>query len=376
MKESNRIYLFANFGDWNKVPYGGGEVGNRRTLKLLQQAGFKVITIPKYLRVPNHSILNLIKLSWRIVYNIILYFIILLFGSRKQAFVHIVGFYGPMIYFEYTLIHIAKLLGYNVVYEMRGGGADLYIKNGSKLYISFFKKAIIKSDVIFSQGMENKPLIESIKPNPSFFYYPNYVMREFWPSTYPIKAYNTINLVYFGRISPTKNIDIVISAFVLLRKKYGNIQLDIIGNCSDEQYLNTIKTTINESGYEKSVHIYPACNHDQLKKYLSDKHFYIFPSTEPHEGHSNALTEAMAWGVIPIATPQGFNRSVINDKRLIVKELNPNNFANIISSIIDNQEIEKYSHQVYDRISNNYTDIIILHKLKNEYDKLFNIYQQ
>lgn len=371
MKESNRIYLFANFGDWNKVPYGGGEVGNRRTLKLLQQAGFKVITIPKYLRVPNHSILNLIKLSWRIVYNIIQYSIILLFGGRKQAFVHIVEFYGPMIYFEYTLIHIAKLLGYNVVYEMRGGGADMYIKNGTKLYISIFKKAIMKSDVIFSQGMENKPLIESIKPNPSFFYYPNYVMSEFWPSTYPIKAYNTINLVYFGRISPTKNIDIVISTFVLLRKKYGNIQLDIIGNCSDEQYLNTIKTTINESGYEKSVHIYPACNHDQLKKYLSDKHFYIFPSTEPHEGHSNALTEAMAWGVIPIATPQGFNRSVINDKRLIVQELNPNKFANIISSIIDNQEIEKYSHQVYDRISNNYTDIIISHKLKNEYNKLF-----
>ena len=36
---TNRIYLFANFGDWKKQPYGGGEVGNRRTLQLLQECG-------------------------------------------------------------------------------------------------------------------------------------------------------------------------------------------------------------------------------------------------------------------------------------------------------------------------------------------------
>ena len=199
----NKIYFYANFGDWNKVPYGGGEVGNRRTLKILQQAGFKVIAIPKYLRVPNHSFLNLVKLSWKLVYNVIQYFTILLSGTRKQAFVHIVGFYGPTIYFEYTLIHIAKLLGYDVVYEMRGGGADIYLRNGSKRYIKCFNRVITDSDIIFSQGMENKPLIESIKPNVHFFYYPNYVMTDFLPSTYPIKNYNTINLIYCGRTSST-----------------------------------------------------------------------------------------------------------------------------------------------------------------------------
>ena len=28
-----RIYFFANFGNWNLQPYGGGEIGDRRTLQ-------------------------------------------------------------------------------------------------------------------------------------------------------------------------------------------------------------------------------------------------------------------------------------------------------------------------------------------------------
>ena len=53
----NRLYFFANFGDWSKQPYGGGEVGNRRTLALLRKYKFKIILIEKYKRVPNHSVL-------------------------------------------------------------------------------------------------------------------------------------------------------------------------------------------------------------------------------------------------------------------------------------------------------------------------------
>ena len=111
-----------------------------------------------------------------------------------------------------------------------------------------------------------------------------------------------------------------------------------------------------------------------MKEYLADKHFYIFPSTEPHEGHSNALTEAMAWGLIPIATSQGFNRSVIGDDDLIVKDLSVDEFVARISAIIDNDKIEELSRKMYLRIKENYTDEIIYQSLKNEYIRLFSLY--
>ena len=128
------------------------------------------------------------------------------------------------------------------------------------------------------------------------------------------------------------------------------------------------------SGYANRVKIWAACNHEQLKEYLADKHFYIFPSTEPHEGHSNALTEAMAWGLIPIATSQGFNRSVIGDDDLIVKDLSVDEFVARISAIIDNDKIEELSRKMYLRIKENYTDEIIYQSLKNEYIRLFSLY--
>lgn len=371
MKTKNRIYFFANFGDWNKVPYGGGEVGNRRTLALLKKGDFEIITIPKYLRVSNHSFLNLIKLGIRILRNITYYTKTLLKGRRSHSIVHIAGFYGPMIYFEYILISIAKLLNYKIIYEMRGGGADVYYKSGSVLYKYFFSESIKKSHKIFSQGIENYELLKKIKPNISVFYYPNYVIEGFYPQNYPSKNYEQIRFIYFGRISKSKNTDLVIDIFLELCKKYNNILLDIVGNYDDNIYYNQLIDKIKQSKYQDKIKLWPACNHEQLKKHLENKHFYIFPSKEPHEGHSNALTEAMAWGVIPIATTQGFNSSVINNNKLIIDDLQADSFIRRISNIIDSNNTENISIEVYNRVKENYTDKIIEKQLINEYNTLF-----
>lgn len=113
----NRIYFFANFGDWSKIPFGGGEVGNRRTLALLKKLNYDIVLIPKYIRVNDHSLINSIELLFKIISNIFLFAKTLINGQRKGAIVHIAGFYGIMIYFEYLLIAIAKVLHYKVIYE-------------------------------------------------------------------------------------------------------------------------------------------------------------------------------------------------------------------------------------------------------------------
>lgn len=367
----NRIYFFANFGDWNKIPYGGGEVGNRRTLSFLRKGNFNVVTIPKYTRVKNHSAVNLVRLGCKIIGNILKYFFILAFGTRRHSIVHIAGFYGPMIYFEYVLIALAKLFGYKVTYEMRGGGADTYFKEGSDVYKNCFRKSLLKCDVVFTQGLENVPLIKGINPTVDIFYYPNCVTQDFYPAQYPEKPKDRINFFYFGRISQTKNVGVVIDAFIALKSNFDNIYLDIVGNCSDNNYMESIQCKIAQNHLEEYIKIHPACNHEKLREHLRDKHFYIFPTTEPHEGHSNALTEAMAWGLIPVATSQGFNRSVIGDDRLIVHELSGKNFAKIVADIINDKKTEDYSMTMYKRVMDNYTDHIVCERLLKEYETLF-----
>lgn len=370
---TNRIYFFANFGDWKKPPYGGGEVGNRRTLALLQKCNYEIKIIEKYQRVKNHSIFNLLLLMYRIIKNIIRFFMTLLFGRRKKSIVHIVGFYGPMVYFENILVSLSHLFGYFTVYEMRGGGAELYFNNGNILYKKTFSHLINNANCIYSQGKENDSLILKINPNKDIFYYPNYVMNDFMPCSYPNKPNNKINLLYFGRVSKTKNIDIIIETFKILSETHNNIYLDIIGNCPEPEYAKQIKRYIKDSGLENRINIYPACNHQQLKQYLKDKHFYLFPTKEPHEGHSNALTEAMAWGVIPIATAQGFNKSVINNNQLIVKDIRPTTFSLIIDQLISNNQIQTLSKEIYMRVQSNFTERVIYKSLKTKYDTLFSL---
>lgn len=374
-----RIYFFANFGNWNRQPYGGGEIGNRRTLGMMRRAGYDVHLIEKYNRVYKHTRTDAIVITCLMMWNVIKLFVVLLFGRRNKSLVHIVGFYGSTIYFERIIVGISHLLGYRTIYEMRGGGANFYYQKGSERYRHWFAATIRQADYIFSQGQENKPLIDSIDLGKRFFYYPNCVMRNFCPTDYPSKPANRINLLYFGRVARPKNVDVIVEAFNLLAAKYSNLYLDIVGNCTEPAYAEGIRKLISASKYTERITMHPACSHDKLKEHLADKHFYLFPTTEPREGHSNALTEAMAWGLIPVATDMGFNRAVIGNDSLIVclhecpdKQVNPAYIVSTVSRIIDAGEIQKLSMQAYQRIQDNFTEEVVYNRLTEEYASLFN----
>ena len=362
-----RIYFFANFGNWSHQPYGGGEIGNRRTLGMMRQAGYEVHLIEKYNRVYKHTLTDAMIISCLMMWNVIKLFFVLFFGRRKNSLVHIVGFYGSTIYFERILVGISHLLGYRTVYEMRGGGATFHYHSGSERYRRWFASAIRQADYIFSQGQENKPLIDSIDPGKRFFYYPNCVMHDFCPGNYPNKPTNRINLLYFGRVAKQKNVDVVVDAFNILAAKYSNIYLDIVGNCTEPEYAEEIRQRISASAFASRITMHPDCSHDKLKEHLADKHFYIFPTTEPREGHSNALTEAMAWGLIPVATDMGFNRTIVGDDTLIVKQLSPKSFADVVANIVDKGRIAELSEKAYYHIQSNYTGEIVYNRLKEEY---------
>lgn len=370
----NRIYFFANFGDWKKLPHGGGEVGNRRTLALMKKMGFELNVIEKYNRVNNHSTLNLILLFCKMVGSVLKFASRIIFGRRQCSLVHIVGFYGPMTYYENTLVSIAKACGYKVIYEMRGGGADTYYDEGSFLYRTVFRSMLKKSDIIFSQGKENYPLIERLSQGKPVYYYPNFVMDDFCPKEYPKKSTERVNIMYFGRVSKTKNVEVAVDAFVKVATNYKNVYLDIVGNTPEPEYAEIIRQRIADSGYADRVQMHPACNHEQLKEHLKDKHIYLFPTSEPHEGHSNAMTEAMAWGLIPIATAQGFNRSVVNNDTLIVESLTANAFAASIERLIQSGKMEDYSRSAYQRVIDNYSMDMVYRSLKAEYDCLFKLW--
>lgn len=356
------IYFYGSLPPKNKAAYGGGEIGNLRTVKMLRSLGYDVTTVRKLRSKSSAStFIKLFTYPWRLLDGVVKFFFTVLSGNRKSI-VHISGFGGHTIFNEFLIVATSKLMGYFTIFEIRGGG---YFINQSKWYVIFRNWILRHSDYIFSQGMENKPLIEQVCQKP-FFYYPNYLEDDFIPKVMPHKPDGAFNMVFFGRVEKEKNVRLIVETAAILQKQYNNITLTIIGN-GQADYVADIRNLMHDRLVSGSYELLPGCPHDELRQHLMDKHFYIFPSGQIFEGHSNAVTEAMAYGIVPVASPQGFSRTVVGNDELIVDELSAEQYAKRIARIIDDNRFNELSAFVYNRIQENYTYSIVRNKLSDVY---------
>ena len=363
------VYFTGSLPHHGQPPVGGGEVGNLRTVRMLESFGYNVSVIRRLRSNAGDSkFKRILSYPLRFAWNIICLFFVLLLGKRKGNVVHISGFAGVTIFIETMQMGVAKMFGYKTIYELRGGGIVDFYDRGGGWYKKQFRFLVKKADYIFSQGRENEVLLKSICNTP-VFYYPNCVQDGFYPKEMPDKRKDKICLLFFGRIEKEKNPMLIVQIASILQKRFDNINLTMIGN-GQEEMLKAVRLAMEEYLTKDSFTLLPGCDHDELRKKIADKHFYVFPSEQPREGQSNAVTEAMSLGIIPIASPQGFNRSTIGEEYLIVDEMCAEIYAQRIASIIDDGKLDFYSKLVRERFLENYTENIVFEKAKAEYSKI------
>lgn len=365
------IFLYATLPKKGHVPYGGGEVGNMRTIRMLEEAGYKVITMrQRKAKAGWGTFRKLATYPFRLIIGWIEVISKLFFASRKSL-VHLSGFAGVTILNEYVLMHIIKLFGFSVLYELRGGGAIGFWENGSSMYRSMFRYLLKSSCYIFVQGKENIPMVKSICQIP-VYHYANCVEDGFAPDTFPVKPLDKINLLFYGRLEYNKHVDMIVETAALVQDQIPNVYLTIVGN-GQQAYLDIVKAKMKKLLKAGSYCYQSGCKHEELPKLLMDKHFYIFPSTQPREGQSNSVTECMSYGIVPIASRHGFNRSTIGDDNLIVDKLTSEEYSNRIINIIRSGKFDKYSKIVYSQFQNNYTQKVVFDKTLKVYEEIMKI---
>ena len=205
----NKILFYGSFPKEGKQPYGGGEVGNMRTVRMLEGAGYEVTKIRKFkssARWGRH--LKILTYPFRLLAGWIKFFCFLLFSSRRSV-VHVSGFAGKTLLNEYVIMHIAKALGFNALYELRGGGAIAFWEKGAMLYKRMFVYILRNACHVFVQGQEIVPLIKSVSDVPCY-HYPNCVEDGFAPGELPVKPKDRLNLLFYGRIEEEKHVDMIV----------------------------------------------------------------------------------------------------------------------------------------------------------------------
>lgn len=363
------IYFIASFGDFNKLPLGGGQTAARRLLATLQRIGYKVVVIHRHPPTAQKRVIRGFQFLLWMVFDIVFVFCKLMFKNRKQSVTLYMGYMGKVLVpLEWTMSCITRLLGYKNVMYLAGGGTEKSYSNGNAVQKLLERGIVNNYKLVLTEGYENLAFVSSISSTRTA-YLPNFTEEGFAPSTCPLKPKDRWNFIYFGRICKEKNVLFTIDLFNHICDKYVNSHLSIIGG-GPEDYCKNVEEKIQSSQNKDKITRIGRTSHDDLKKIMDSQHFFIFPSNEPREGHSNALNEAMSYGIVPIVSDNNFLPSIVENMQLVVREMTLEKYSKVIYDIIESGSYDDISQEMYDRIQNNFTQTVVGKKLNEIIDTL------
>ncbi len=322
---------------------GGFEAANRRLIDDLRRAGLAVAELP-YAPERKPAWRKLLAygtgfagLAWRIATR----------GERWDVF-HITPLRRQFMLAEYILCQLAMRRGARLVVDLRAGAIAEDVNSPSRLRRAALKSILAAADLVCVEGESYLELDEVRGRNA--LYLPNYVEAGTVGES-PAMPSTTVNLVFLGRIVPEKGIEVAIDCVRALRTRGLQVELKVIGR-GDEAYIDRLRAATADL----PVSWLGAIPHGEVPAQLRDGHFFVFPTRHRGEGHSNALTEAMSQGLVPVVADNGFNRQVIADTGLVLDmQATGEDYAAAIETILAGGDWGRRSEAARRRILEQFT---------------------
>ncbi len=119
------------------------------------------------------------------------------------------------------------------------------------------------------------------------------------------KGKDDVKIVFVGRLSREKNVDVLISAFNLVKLSHPECKLYIIGDGPLRGYLEGLSAHID------NIYFLGRQNHSDVMKFLDETDIFVLPSQ--FEVSPISVMEAMAKSIPVVATPVGELPYVLED---------------------------------------------------------------
>ncbi|MGH6737159.1 MAG: glycosyltransferase family 4 protein [Methyloceanibacter sp.] len=280
---------------------------------------------------------------------------------RRFDILHLTPLYRHFLYAETALCLIAWSLGKRVVFDIRAGSFIRHYRKRSSLYRTLAEALLRRADMLAVEGKEDLPFVEARRDKP-ILYLPNYV-KTHAPQPVSARHDTPIRIAFLGRVVPEKGIETALRALRALQDMGMPAHLDVIGE-GDESYLHTLA----HRTLDLPVKWHGALPADVIRPKLAAAHFFIFPTTHDGEGHSNALTEAMAEGLVPICSGNGFNRSVVGEcGRVLPMDASGEDYAAAIAAIGTGSAWRSLSEAARSRVAQHFSSDAVLPELIETY---------
>ena len=297
-----KILYFGPISEKGQASIGGYEAANRKNIDSLLKRGVEVVEFPN--PVINRRWGNLGKITY-----VKLFFLPLSlwkYSHEKDVILHITPLYGNLLVPALFTVYIAKKLGIPVLVDIRAGSLMYYYQIKGERYQRQIKGMLNRADILTVEGSAYIQQIKNvIGINKPTYYFPNLAnVSNFSVINKPMDKFN---ILYFGRLTKAKGIDIVINTIKMLDDRFKLYIAGAFGSDCNEGMLND----------DKIVYL-GFLNPSELQQVLADMHFFIFPTKHIGEGQSNSLIEAMSAGLIPVVSAQGFNEEVTGNHGVVI----------------------------------------------------------
>jgi len=365
MHVAYKVLLFGPIALPGHPARGGYESANRRTSDGLRKLGVHVQEIPQPARV-------------RIGGSVVAYtagFVRLLREILKKRhtggclIVHVTSMYKRFLYFELLFCVLCRYVGARFVYDLRAGSALKYYSQRTNIYRRAFDALIKRADLVLVEGKEYLDFVRAVS-NKEGLYFPNYVELKNTKAIVREEPTTQINLCYCGRVIREKGLIQAVETTALIAAAGVRCELHIIGTGTSD-FLKELNDLAYMLDVNKLVSFHGLVAPDRVAEMLRQMHFFLFITKHSGEGHSNALTEAMAAGVVPVCSANGFNRSVVMDGGIVLPlQSTAEDYAREILRIYRNGSWSRLSDVCSSRVKQEFSADIVLPRLASWYSDL------
>lgn len=292
-------------------PAGGGyEAANRRTCDALVRRGAQVWELPYPAGVSGRT-------AKALAYG--LHFartaLALLMRPGRYDLLHLTPLNQRFAWAEHLLMRCARLAGKPVLMDVRAGTFVRCYRGGSDGYRRIIDASLALATRV---AVEGESYLEFVAPRARAtpLYFPNYVSHPAAcadatrPAPRPGAA---LRLLYVGRMVPEKGIPVLLQAARALARLGWACEIDLVGSGPPDRL-----AAWRFSHGDLAVTWHGALEPQALRRVVAQAHFFVFPTRHEGEGHSNALNEAMAAGVVPVCSDQGFNAQVVGPAGVVL----------------------------------------------------------
>jgi glycosyltransferase involved in cell wall biosynthesis len=300
-----RIHLCGPIAQRGEPARGGYQACNRRTIEGLARAGCEVVALP----YPHPHVRGWRKLGAYAAGFLRLY--LRLLALPRGSIFHLTALACHFVWNEWPLLRIARLRGCRIVYDLRAGaGQSQYARRGAAYRLAF-RACLRAADELLVEGEALVPFIERVAPGRHVTVLPNHLDTDALPRREAAPLPDAPLLAYVGRIVPEKGVEVLLEAAARLRERGLGVDVCIAGDGA-APYVQRLATTTG-----RGARWLGPLSSAAVLALLRRAHFFVFATRHDGEGQSNALTEAMACGCVPIATRHGFNEAVLGEPELL-----------------------------------------------------------